>query len=123
MVNNNIINLVNPTSNQEAATKNYVNNVLNGPNLFISTNARNTSLAGIYNTGLGTIALKNLTSGTANTIIGYAAVSNINAGQNNVGVSYNSLALCTTGHLAQKSETKVSRQYETVNIFTRSNSI
>ena len=49
MVNNKIINLLNPTSNQEAATKNYVDNVLNGTNLFISTNAGNTSLAGVYN--------------------------------------------------------------------------
>ena len=49
MVNNKITNLLNPTSNQEAATKNYVDNVLYGPNLFISTNAGNTSLAGIYN--------------------------------------------------------------------------
>ena len=58
MVNNKIISLLNPISNQEAATKNYVENVLNGPNLFISTNAGNTLLAGIYNIGLGTIALR-----------------------------------------------------------------
>ena len=44
MLNNKIINLLNPTSNQEATTKNYADNVLNGPNLFISTNAGNTSL-------------------------------------------------------------------------------
>ena len=97
MVNYKIIYLLNPTSNQEAATKNHVDNVLNGPNLFISTNAGNKLLAAIYNIGLGTIAVRNLTSGTANTIIGYAAGSNINAGKNNVGIGYNSLALCTTG--------------------------
>ena len=56
MVSNKIINLLNPTSNQEAATKNYVDNVLNEPNLFISTNAGNTSLAEVYNIGLGAIA-------------------------------------------------------------------
>ena len=81
MVNNKIINLLNPKSNQEAATNNYVDNVLNGLNLFVSTNAGNTSLAGIYNIRLGTIALRNLTSGIANTIIGYAAGPNINAGK------------------------------------------
>ena len=81
MVINKITNLFNPTNYQEAATKNYVNNVLNGPNLFISTNAGNTSLTGVYNIGLGLLALRNLTSGAANTTIGYATGPNINLGQ------------------------------------------
>ena len=46
-VNNKITNLLNTTNNQEAATKNYVDNVLNGLHLFNSTYARNISLAGI----------------------------------------------------------------------------
>ena len=73
MVNNKIIILLNPTSNQEAVTKNYVDKILSGPNLFIGTNDGNTSLARVYNIGLGTIALRNLTSGATNTMIGYAA--------------------------------------------------
>ena len=97
MVDNKITNLLNPTNNQEAATKNYVDNVLNGPTLFICTNARNTSLTGVYNIGLGLLALRNLTSDVAKTIIGYAAGPKLNSGQNNVGSGYNSLALCTTG--------------------------
>ena len=97
MNDNKITNLLNPTSNQEATTKKYVDKVINGPDLFISTNVGNTSLVRVYNIGLGTIALRNLTSGTSNTIIGYAAGPNINAEQNNVGIGYNSLALCTTG--------------------------
>ena len=88
MVNNKITNLLNTTN---------VGNVLNGPNLFISTKADNTSLTGVYNIGLGSFALRNLTSEVANTIIGYAAGPNINSGQNNVGIGYNSLALCITG--------------------------
>ena len=70
---------------------------MNGPNLFISTNAGNTSLTGFYNIGLGSLVLWNLTFGVANTIIGYAAEPNINSGQNNVDIEYNSLAFCTAG--------------------------
>ena len=97
MVNYKITNLLNSTYNQDAATKNYVDNVLNRPNLFISTNTGNMSLTGVYDIGLGSIALRNLKSGIANTITGYAAGSNIDAGKNNVRIGYNSLALCTNG--------------------------
>ena len=82
MVFNKIINLLNSTNNQEAAKKNYVDNLLKGPNLFFSTNGGNTSLTGVYNIGLGSLALRNITSGIANTIISYAAGTNINLRQN-----------------------------------------
>ena len=97
MVYNDITNLSNPTNNQEAATKNYVDNVLNGPHLFNSSNAGNTSLTGVYYNGLGSKVLRNWTFGVANAIISYAAGPNISSGQNNVGIGYNSLALYTSG--------------------------
>ena len=61
MVNNKITNLFNLTNNQDAAIKNYVDNILNEPNLYISINAGNKLLTGVYNIGLGSIALRNLT--------------------------------------------------------------
>src|SRR6266498_2795895 len=69
-----------------------------GTNFFVGTNAGNTSVSGVYNTGAGPFSLFKLTSGGYNTANGYQSLYSNTTGFSNTANGKGALYSNTTGN-------------------------
>lgn len=60
-------------------------------NVFVGTNAGNTSVTGSYNTGVGIGALHDISGGSNSSAFGYEALSSATSGESNTAIGSNSL--------------------------------